>query len=740
MKITTKRSLLALSITLLSSPIYALELLEDDVLSEVTAQDGISLHSVASLVKMDKLYWQDDGKELQMRDINLTNWDSTTELDFGANSDLASATPAMSISTVIKPFLLTVGSIGVCNAGSTCTETFGEFALETTTDSRFSFFNTNGFFDGSSSNGRFRFNVSKANVYFAQTFAGKRNLGILKDLTLNGSINGKFTVDANEGLRTQGTLSLNKNNTTHTHGLQFDIAHKGDQASGFNTTGSNTIARFGISGNILNYDAKMKADNSLVTGLANTQGIKLNLSGYLDKNNFQMEVGNPLTYSVIFKDWVDFADGAAVVPSNPYFSFGDIYLNTVAATGTLPNFTLGYGNGFGQITAAGDAIGLAVRGLSFQAYPKTLVFQDNTTFAQTTQNWSLISALYNLDANALFYSGGHPSLGAAKRGIGFDLSMATTGRDTTPGKEGTQGTHILVADPDEGTYFGFRNLDARVQLNQGQFYITDLATDGINGFAVTSNDMKFDLSGELAVGSLPNGSSITAIRDDDELFGVRIRAEGKLNLAVAAPPEGGYVPVLTIPILNILVGLGVNGSFTIVDPDATWHSDPAMHSGKTLDERFVLPDPNGLRNSFVITEPADGTELQFADLGGTLTIRQEHIKKGEFTGANKTSLGVTTLGNTILGGDTTDDFTDVSRVEAGNNVATFGIALQFGNRKGTEATNPNDVFRIGDVVLGFDNDAIRGNAIPEANRFRLGEIVFTGGRLYTEVSIKPQIP
>ena len=713
MRITTKRSLLALAIGSLSSPMYALELLTDDVLSNVTAQDGVSLHSIASEIKMDKIYWQDDGKELQMRDVKLTNWDSITELDFGSNSGLASATPAISIRVLAKPFLLTVGGIGVCTSGSTCTSTFGEFALETKHDSVFSFFNTNGFFDGSSSNGRFRFNIDRANIYFAQSFAGKRNLGILQNFTLNGSLNGKFTIDANEGIRTQGTLSLNRDNTTHTHGLQFDIAHKADVPTGFTTAGSAPITRFGISGNILNFDWKMKADSSLSTApIANSQGIKMSMSGVLDKNNFQMEVGGyPNPYSIVFKNWVDLADGAAVTPSSPDFTTGDIYLNNIASTGTLPNFFSGYGAGFGQLVAAGDAVGLSIRGLNFQAYPKQLVFQDNTTYAQNPQDWSLITSFYNVDANALLYSGGHPSLAPAlQRGIGFDLTMALTGRDAT----GKEGSHFLVADPEIGSYMGFRNLDGTVRLNKGQFYIVDKVTDGINGFKVTSQDMKFDLSGEFAVGKLPNGSSVKYIGSDssgvrihDEMFGVRLRSEGTLNVAIAPPPEGG-------------LGLGVSGSFTMVDPNPNWHSASMAQA--------VLPDPEGLRNSIVITEPVDGTEIQFADISGVFTLRPEHIKKGEFNDAS-----------TAIIGNTTDDYTDVSRVEVGNNIASFSGAIQFGNRSNTDPHDPNDVFRIGDVALGFDNDTSRLTAIPEANRYRLGEIVFTGGRLYAEITIKPQL-
>lgn len=705
MKITTKHSLLALSISLLSSPLYALELMSDESMSEMTAQDGVSFRSTATNIIMDRLFWREDSKELQFRNINITGWDSTTTLDFGADSDLASATPALAISSTIQPFLLTVGSVGICNATVTCATTGGELALETTTPSTFTFFNTNGLFDASSANARFRFNVSDANIYVAQTYGGiapsKRNLAMLKKLTLNGSLNGKFSIDSAEGLRAQGTLSLNKNNTTHVNGFQFDLAHKANQASGFTTTGANTILRFGLSGNINNFDAKLRADNTLATG---TQGIKFSAKGVLDKNNFQMEIGHPNTYSIIFKNWVDLANGAAVVPSSPDITLGDIYVNLTAAGATLPNFTTGYGAGFGQTAVATtDAYSIAIRGLNWQAFPKVIAFQNNSSFVQTTQNWSLVTSLYNLDSNLLLFPDGHPNAAVTtKRGVGFDWNLATTGRDAT----GKEGTHILVADPAVGTYMGWRNLNTKISFAQGQFYVTDAVTEiangdpnGVDGIKFTSKNMSFDIAGEFAVGRLPNGSSITTISNTDEMFGLRVRMQGEAAFTFSpSPSPQGY--------------LAMSGQLKLVDPNPTFHSGSLANS--------VLADPQGLVNSIVITEPTDNTEIQFSDISGTINIKPEHIKAGEFSDRA-----------TIIGGQIGDvDYSDATRTEIGNNTVTFATALEFG--PGSGAAN---VFRIGDIALGIDADS---NPSTPATQYRLGEMVIPGGRLYSQITISPQ--
>ena len=700
MKITTKHSLLALSISLLSSPLYALELMSDESMSEITAQDGVSFRSVATNIAMDRLFWREDSKELQFRNINITGWDSTTTLDFGADSDLASATPALAITSTMQPFLLTVGSVGICNAAATCATTGGELALQTTTPSTFTFFNTNGLFDASSANGRFRFNVGDANIYIAQSFGGVRNLAMLKKLTLNGTLNGKFSIDSAEGIRAQGTLSLNKSNLNRVNGFQFDLAHKANQATGFTTTGSNTILRFGISGNINNFDARLRADNTLTTG---TQGIKFSAKGVLDKNNFQMEIGHPNTYSVIFKNWVDFANGAAVVPSSPDITLGDIYVNLTAAGATLPNFTTGYGAGFGQTAVATtDAYSIAIRGLNWQAYPKVIAFQNNSTFVQTTQNWSLIPALYNLDSNLLLFPDGHPNPAVTvKRGVGFDWNLATTGRDAT----GKEGTHILVADPAVGTYIGWRNLNTKISFAQGQFYVTDAVTEiangdpnGVDGIKFTSKNMSFDMAGEFAVGRLPNGSSITTISNTDEMFGLRVRMQGEAAFSFSpSPSPQGY--------------LAMSGKLNLIDPNPTFHSASLAQS--------VLADPQGLVNSIVITEPSDNTEIQFSDISGVIDIKPEHIKAGEFTDRPS-----------IIGGQGIADYSDATRTEIGNNTVTFATALEFG--KGLGATN---VFRIGDIGLGIDADS---NPLTPATQYRLGEMVIPGGRLYSQITISPQ--
>ncbi|RZU46895.1 hypothetical protein EV700_1280 [Fluviicoccus keumensis] len=627
-------TLLAYSMLLINQGAFALDSLTDESMGDISGQEGLSVGVSGSSLTMTRAYWQEDSKDLQFRNINLTGpggsgtFSATATMDIGADTDLVSGVPAIALNVSLQPFLLTVGSFGICNAGVACATTYGELALENTQTSTISYFNTNGFFDGTSANGRLKVNIKGANLYLAQTNPSSvRSLAILKNLNVNGTLNGQFTIDPTEGFRATGTLGLSK--TGNTNGFQFDLAQKSNVVSGFTTTGAGTILRVGASGNMTNVDFRMRADNSL-TGTG-SQGLKISTSAVLDKNTFSLELGHPNAYSVIFKNFADFINGAAINPTSPDITFGDWYINLIAAGGTLPDFRTGFGSVGGETS---DALGIAIRNLNLQTYARTLVFQNNSTFAQTTQNWSLIPTLYDFDANMLLYPGGHPNAAVTvKRGIGFDLKFATTGRDGT----GLEGTHVLIADPTAGTYLGWRNIDGQVTLGQSQFFVADAATDGVDGIKFTSKNMMIDLSGEFAVGQLPNGSTITTIRNDDEMFGLRVRMAGEMSFALSPPGgTGGY--------------LGMSGQLVL---------------------------NGGATNSISLIEPTDGTQIQFSNISGTINLNPEHVAgDSNFSDASRIEIGNSTV--TFAG------------------AFQFGPGTGLGAAQGTGFAN---IVRIGDLNL-----------------------------------------
>ncbi|PTQ89525.1 hypothetical protein [Agitococcus lubricus] len=535
-------------------PVYALDALNDESLGEVAGQDGIQLMSVASQVTAERAYWQEDGRELQLRSLSITPKSvsdftlATIGVDIGSSTATASGTPAVSINVVVPPITLSFGQLCVTAAnaancgvnGASNPKTMGELALLTNQNSTISFFNTNGFFDSTSSNARIRVNINDAELYLAQTFNGRRSLAILDNLIINSRFDGKFAIDATEGIRAQGTLSLIRSGLNN--GFQFDISHNEGIPTGFTNVGSKGMLRVGISGTINNFDFRMRPDNSL---MGSGSGIKISTSGILSSGNFALELseaGNGTGADGIrFSQWVDFSNGAAISPSSPYISLGDMYLNLLGSGVTVPALTSPVSSlAFSPWTTVDNALFVAVRDLNFQAYAKVISFFDVDTNVAHAQNWAFISTLHDLDANLVMMGGGHPSLAAAQqRGIGFDMQLTTKGRNAS----GTEGTHILVADPAVGTYLGWRNVNLAAEIRQGQLYVADTVNDGVNGIRISAESLKLSASGQFAVGQLPDGGSITSMPTTGHGFGLAIDIESGsgTHLTFSPPTSGNYL-------------------------------------------------------------------------------------------------------------------------------------------------------------------------------------------------------
>lgn len=574
---------------------YGLESLDDADLQQVTAQDGVQI-VVSGKVKADNFYWQEDGRELQFRNLNLAATSltdptlATISLDIGSSNPTASALPAVGISVNIAPFLFTVGEICLAAANAAAcpaSSSFGEMAIRTNNNSTVSFFNTNGFFDATTSNARLRWDINDAEVYLAQTFSGRRNLLILNNIIARARFDGKLSIGAAEGIRQQGTLSLIRSGTEH--GFQFDFYHNENVASGFTTTGAKGIARIGLSGTISNYDVRLAPDSgaAVVVGGGSTQGVKMSASGVLSKGNFILEVGEAGAgaNTMQFSQWVDFSNGAALVPSSPDITTGDIYLNLISSGSGLLNFP---SSTFGALTAPADALGLSVRGLNFQAYPKVISFYDVDNNITNPQNWSLITTLHNVNANLLLMGGGHPNA-TVKRGIGFDFTASTTARNGS----GSEGTHLLIADPAVGTYFGWRNIAINAQVSGGQMYVADTVTDGVAGLQFSAEALKINASGQFAIGSLPNGSSVTSVATTGHLAGLAVNIESGKDASnnptlftFSPPTSGNYI--------------GFSASLNL--------ADTALDANSVSD------------NNITFSEPANNAQVQLGNLTGKLNI------------------------------------------------------------------------------------------------------------------------
>jgi len=744
MTITTKKTWLALSIALASQSVFALDAMTDENMSEVAGQDGIQIRSAVSSVDMERLYWQDGAVapttlDLRWDTVNITptsglKLESTTQLNFGAS---AGGTPAVYFKNITQPFRLKTQGIRVANNSTGTDRTFGVFALETTTPSTFTYFNTNGLFDGTSSSGKMTFDIQNSNWYLAMpqcfyascalsaitsptstssigvsqgsgAFApnglvgGSYNLLAFKNLNLKGSMTGKFDVNATTGLSFDGTLALPRINSS-TNGFQVQIGVQSNVASAnvvpsFNFAAASSIKpywQFGFSGDLLNTKISLKGDNTTALTTANTTGLKISAQTEFAKtgaNAFMVEMGEPFgvagssPYTIQFKNWVPLSDGSSASATPAVFKFGDAYINLLAPNSTLANFALNpdqvasrnpfSGVVFGSITtpnvAGENAFSQALRGFELQAYPTTIGFNDGTTV--TDNSWALMPLFYGFNSNLVLYPSGHPNLAATneRRGVGFDWKVETLARANADGSACTttscvKGTHFLVADTTAKKYVGLRNISGRYSFGQGQLYAADATTDGVEGLMLRAKNLEIDMDAEFAVGDLPNGTTVTGIRNDDEYFGLRLKLAGDFKLAFSPAPAGqSYI--------------GLSGAINMTD---------------------------GSKNSITLTEPNDGTKLQFANITGLIKMNPEHVVDGNYEDASRIDLGVSPAGDPLY---------------PNKPFISFAAALEI-----APGTGNNDVLRVRDV-----------NLIQGANTYRLGEIVMTGGRIYSQLDIRPQ--
>ncbi|MFZ5562388.1 MAG: hypothetical protein ACOY41_12865 [Pseudomonadota bacterium] len=679
----------------LSSAAWPIAALSDEDMGKVAGGDGLTLDIVkATAATATQASWQDDTRQLQLRDINLSNLDATIRFDVGSSANI----PVVALNLVVAPFLFQAGSACLAASGSAaaCASSLGELAFRTTADTTLDFYNSRGFFDGtvlgSTAGGRLGIDISNAELYLAHNLNSQRNLIVLKNLYLKGALTGSFSIDATTGVRLFGTLDLPRAGAIS--GFNLDVAVNPAIASGFTAAGSSTLLHYGMSGSFENFDLRAGGggSNEVVTGAAvNDAGVKISLSTQLKNSDFEFEFGegDAEGHAVRFKNFVSFIDGNAASPGVGTVSLGQLYLNVLpATTGEL----MALRPGFGALTAMADSLGVAIRDLEMMAYPRNIYVYKYSDATETLANpsGSLMLPLYDLDANLLLTPGGHPALGAAlRRGIGLDLTAAFTGTNApaTAGATGDKITGLLLADtaPGTGKYIGLRNLNGAIRLQQGQLSAMDAVTDGSTGLRLTAGALQINLDGQVALDDLPDGTAARRIKTTGHLFGLGLQiqsADSMLSL-VPSPSGQGY--------------LAFKGSLNLLAGDSSGIGKCAGSA-------------SGSGTCLTITEPLDGSQLQLASISGKLNLLDTRIDIGKELTASS-GLGTSGMGTTF----------ERAYMRLENTV-------QF-----DPGTGADDVFRIANINFLGGGSA----ASPVATTaYRFGEAVVTGGELYSKIELR----
>lgn len=730
-----KKTLLCLALGLIHHSSYALELLDDSALSETTGADGLAIDARATNIAMDRLFWEDNtganARQLRLNTVNIrrdvaATGDLSAALQLNAGStNVVNGTPALNLSLVTSPTFLTAGSLEVCNSASVCGTTLGRLAVELPNQSSLTLSTSNGFLS-KSGNAKVAIVLDGMNIYLTQQESATiSNQFIMADIRANINADGKIWVDTVEGLRFQGTATLNKVVTTDgagidyngRAGLQFSLMHRGNVGSGaattYNISSAGGFAQFGASGRFTNINVGIRGTNDTTTNIFNRvdnnganqsivgdRGIALSLTGEFDRTangtansaSFQVgEAGNG-GYGLRFQDNRSFLNVNSTT-QNGTLSFGNIYINLIKTNYiSLPDVVLNANNKITRAVGAeakkllgattdyglnltapdgttalnADSIGLMIRGMEFQEVPQKTVFIANngaSAPANAASAWSLLPIVYNLNGNVVLYGARDNATSQDKIGFGFQVSTQGLSADKT---KSTTIALVNTGACDTGTGASTAGTRATNCNQYVGFRNIDLLAKGNGVLTTLSNKVRLDMTNLL-------------ILADTEF------AVGYLPGAI----KGDGTTAGTIDNKNdALFGLRIR----LNAPTAYVEFAPA---GNTSTTNFIgiNAEMNLTNSSIFIVEPVDTTTVGLENISGRLRLANGKI-----------------------------DF--------------LSNAVEF---SGTLLINPNNVvaedLKIADVNFYPGGST---NAVSPAPVQRLATIAMSGGQIYSRIKLTPK--
>lgn len=372
---------------------YALQALNDQILSDVTGQDGISITHEASKVDIKQLNWVDPAEvgktpiKLGLHNIEVktaTGYNNIkTKLDFDVGTtQLANGTQGVGIqlSASVSPFTATAAQIMLmcspnCATGET-DQNLGSFKLSTISPFEVYLATTNGLFNRDSKV-HLDFKLQNASISY-----GQNNQDLtLKDFNFNLSADGYLYIDETEGvvLTSKGSVGDNLvvlgrvEDKTDVHdsrvgnatnpGLNVDLRY-----GSANSTHRNLI-RIGASGALTNGKIVLNADQTGVAkfntvsrvngnvqenevvasagyGFKNAGGLHLNVSAdFTRAGNSLLGAATPTTFELGHTGTGSYAiefsnlsplnvrtstdPNSAINSQNAYIDFGQIYINNI---------------------------------------------------------------------------------------------------------------------------------------------------------------------------------------------------------------------------------------------------------------------------------------------------------------------------------------------------------------------------------------------------------------------------
>ena len=775
---------LAMSLCAAQSSVYAMQALNEQDLRAVNAQDGIMLDTQYDSLNIDRLYWEDKvgmstGSDTALRayadGISITKNSPTdhigTTYKINAGSDTGTGKAGVDLSIVSRYGTITADAFKICdNTGANCGQSPFGLTVQSTKDAKLHFITQDGLFSPTSLSTA-EISLVDVNIYLSnlentaqpQSLSSTINQLILKGFNFNVKGQGYMYVDATKGLvlstepgsgtGTSGYFDLNRVCTDAAScatdglkawnskpGLNIDFVAKKNSGNingktTYNVDNTSGMIRVGASGRLKNASLTIRGTNGAtdtngaILGEAYSAGNStftpdsgsVNIMGSSGiamrvKADFTNDGSNPTTlelghggdnaYALQFSNFSPLLirkqnNGGAFNPDAAYFDSGNVYVNLANTKRlALPENSALNAAPFlaGKLTTLDDynqlvhsatganpnAVVVATRGTEFQALSRQTQFIASPDVYKDTANapvgggsWGLGLPFYNLNSNLAIYGTtftGKP-YGSAEVTNAQRLGFALGMTTQGVSADGSKTTSILLID---GKKYSPTSFDATTKVRNA-----DPAGDPINYYIGVRNiDML--LKGYGSIG-MENGSLNLNIPDFMFAAAGQV-AVGYLPGSQYKTSLGGtakYAPIdgfLTTK--DVLFGLRLRMAGSV---DMTM-----VPGGTTAESNFISFDGNlNLTSGAVqIVEPVDGSIIGLDNITGTL------------------------------------GFSNQIKIHKDN--VDFNTAFTINPKKDAAG-----VLQIKDFNLYPATGGVTGNAQ------RLGEMVFTGGKITSNFNITP---
>lgn len=757
------RCYLSLAICSVMSQAYALQAMNDSDLRAVDGQDGLQLQINYETAKIDQLTWQDQARQVDgsagknlnmtMNNVNITRGalPSTDKLGVQLKADIystAAATPGLNLNVQATLGKLTAEQWMLC-ADTSCRATnasLGALSLEAYNPIQVNLLTTQGLFNRDRQ-ATLDLAIRDAVIGLAQKDQnGQSNRLALQNFNLNLHSSGYIYVDPQAGLTLKtapdGYVDFIANDLSGRPGVNLELA--------LNERG---LIRAGMSGRLYDGLIQIGAGNHAVdllgtnqqasnSNAAATTGLKLKVEGLLSNDldrlgnkaaTLELGAAGHYAYGLRFENLTALrtrsnvgenqrgdlplgTERAGIGMEGIYFNLVDSRSIQLPEHLTLNRTFLGTNSGplavkmtnamdYQQLLADSSlntySAVLALRQVDLQAMSRRgrFIASPDITVAGTLPSsepskWGLGTPIHNLNANLAIYAkkadgtrdyivekdqndvATLKAVSGSER-LGFSAALSTQGVSS----DGSKTTSILLIDGSDN-----RN------------YANGMVTPIDNYIGIRNIDMLFNGYGSIG---LENGQVNVSMPD--------------LRLVVAAQLAAGYLPgakYQTCPSVggcyapsnsftsnkDVLAGvkLRLAGAMNFALVPRGLDPDPSVgqYAASQLGFIGVLNlNANSYMNNAIQLVDADGSTLGLDNLSGQLTFDNRLL-------VNKDSIGVNTN-------------------------------LVFNPNK-----TPDAVLRAKDINL-YPASVVEGKTML-GNPQRLGEFAITGGRLETQISIRPR--